>query len=115
MKQLVFVYGTLLRGEANAGELVNAQYLGAHKTDAVFTMLDLGAYPAVVLGGDTAIAGEVFAVDAATLSRLDSFEDHPDEYSRIEIMTPFGEAWIYTYRTTPATAAVIVSGDWRHR
>lgn len=115
MKQLVFVYGTLRRGESNQHMLRRADCLGTHKTEPVYTMFNLGFFPAIVPGGATAIVGEVFAVDTATLAMLDSFEECPEEYIRDQVTTPFGEAWIYVYRHIPKDAAVIPSGDWCDR
>ena len=96
-EELVFVYGTLRQGEANHGLLRGAKYLGTHRTQRRYTMRDLGAYPAIVEGGVTAVVGEVYAMDKKTLARLDRLEDCPEEYSRGRLKTPFGWAWIYVY------------------
>ncbi|MDQ2695481.1 MAG: gamma-glutamylcyclotransferase [Pseudomonadota bacterium] len=108
----VFVYGTLRRGGSNHRWLRGAPRLGAHRTAAQFTLLDLGPYPAAVAGGRTALRGEVYAVDAARLALLDRLEDCPREYRRQRIPTPFGAAWIYLYRRPAPGAPRIASGDW---
>ena len=110
--ELVFVYGTLRRGEANHGFLRGAKCLGMHRTERRYTMHDLGAYPAIVEGGTTAVLGEVYAVDNKMLARLDRLEDYPEEYSRGRVKTPFGWAWIYLYCGAPENGAAIASGDW---
>ncbi len=109
---LLFVYGTLRRGESNGHLLERSEYLGKHTTDPIYTMFSFGPYPAIVAGGATAITGEVYAVDAATLARLDRFEEYPEEYMRNHIATPFGMAWVYVYRLLPKGASLIISGDW---
>jgi gamma-glutamylcyclotransferase (GGCT)/AIG2-like uncharacterized protein YtfP len=40
-------------------------------------MHDLGAFPAIVPGGATPIAGEVYELDADTLRALDHLEGYP--------------------------------------
>ena len=115
MRQLVFVYGSLRPGEVYHHLLAGAKHLGSHRTEPRYTMLDLGAYPAVIKGGRTAIVGDVLAVDAALLARLDVFEEHPHEYARTLIATPFGKAWMYLYRRPARSATHVVSGDWCNR
>ena len=113
MRYLVFVYGTLLRGEVNHYLLSGAEPLGPHRTEPCYTLFHLGAYPGVAPGGGTAIHGEVYGVDGAGLARLDQLEDYPRLYDRRLIPTPFGRAWIYLYRGRLADRPVIPGGDWR--
>jgi len=113
MHHLVFVYGTLLRGQVNHRLLSGARLLGPHRTEPCFTLYDLGAYPGVARGGRTAVAGEVYEVDQAGLLRLDRLEDYPRLYNRILIPCPYGRAWIYLYRGRLGDRPVIRSGDWR--
>ncbi|ESQ16560.1 MAG TPA: gamma-glutamylcyclotransferase [Chromatiaceae bacterium] len=113
MEHRVFVYGTLLRGEANHGLLAKARFLGAHQTKPCFRMLLLGAYPGLVAGGSTAIAGEVYSINQAILSVLDRLEDYPRLYDRRLIPTPYGPAWLYLYRGKAKDRPTISSGNWR--
>ncbi|MFB1487792.1 MULTISPECIES: gamma-glutamylcyclotransferase [unclassified Thiocapsa] len=113
MRQRVFVYGTLLRGEVNHHLLVQAEYLGSHRTEACFSLYLLRAYPGAVRGGATAIRGEVYAVDHAGLRRLDRLEDYPALYDRRLLATPFGRAWIYLFRGSVRDRPLIPGGDWR--
>ncbi|WP_070963347.1 gamma-glutamylcyclotransferase family protein [Vibrio sonorensis] len=108
---LVFVYGTLRRGESNHHFLARSQYLGCFETPAEYTLYDLGDYPAVVYGSN-AICGEVYSIDDETLNRLDKLEDVPREYRREAIKTPFGVAWIYLYQDSTLLKKTILSGDW---
>ena len=113
----VFVYGTLLDGEANHGLLNGAKRLGQAFTPAEFTMHDLGGYPAIVTGGVTAIRGEVCEIDDHALGRLDALEGHPHYYQRQHIRLQDGRS-VFAY-ILPSTQArgfrVIPSGDWRRR
>jgi gamma-glutamylcyclotransferase (GGCT)/AIG2-like uncharacterized protein YtfP len=113
MRHLVFVYGTLLRGQVNHRLLDGARLLGPHRTEPCFTLYGLGAYPGVARGGRTAIAGEVYELDRTGLARLDRLEDYPRLYDRVLIPSPYGRAWIYVYRGLVRDRPVIGSGDWR--
>jgi gamma-glutamylcyclotransferase (GGCT)/AIG2-like uncharacterized protein YtfP len=113
MRQRVFVYGTLLRGEVNHHLLAQAEYLGSHRTGACFSLYLLRAYPGAVRGGATAIRGEVYAVDHAGLRRLDRLEDYPALYDRRLLATPYGRAWIYLFRGSVRDRPLIPGGDWR--
>jgi gamma-glutamylcyclotransferase (GGCT)/AIG2-like uncharacterized protein YtfP len=113
MAHLVFVYGTLLRGEVNHRLLAGARFLGEHRTDPCLTLYRLGAYPGAVRGGRTAVSGEIYRVDSATLRLLDRLEDSPRLYKRETLGTPRGAAWVYLYRGRVGGRPVIPSGDWR--
>lgn len=114
---IVFVYGTLLRGEGNHRLLDRARRIGDARTTATFTLLDLGAWPAMVAGGSTSVRGELYEVDAATLRALDDFEGDPDEYRRTRIELDDGRVADAYLLAAPASAdaRVIASGDWRVR
>ncbi|MFO1433707.1 MAG: gamma-glutamylcyclotransferase family protein [Candidatus Competibacteraceae bacterium] len=110
----LFVYGTLRRGECNHPLLRAAPFLGQCRTAGRYTLFHLGGYPAAIAGGRTALVGEVYTLNKALLTRLDSLEDYRREYGRDRIATPYGPAWIYLYRRPPAlTTPIIFSGDWR--
>jgi gamma-glutamylaminecyclotransferase len=113
MEHRVFVYGTLLRGEVNHHLLSDARFLGLHRTEPRFTLLVLGAYPGLVAGGDTAVFGEVYGVDAAGLRRLDRLEDYPRLYGRQLIATAHGSAWVYLFRGPRQDRVQLPHGDWR--
>ena len=110
----VFIYGTLLPGEGNHELLATALRIGAARTLPVYELVDLDAYPAMVAGGGTAIAGEVWEVDAATLDALDRLEEHPGYYYRETIQLEDGqEALVYLLLEGEVTGLPrIASGDW---
>lgn len=113
---LVFVYGTLRRGESNHYLLREARYLGRHRTAARYTLLDLGPYPAALANGRTALSGELYRLNHTLLGRLDVLENYPHEYTRVLIPTRLGKAWIYLYRHRPSTEIpTIANGDWCRR
>lgn len=101
----VFVYGTLMRGEAAHHLLGAADFRGTAALPPRYTLLDCGWYPALVEGGETAVQGEVFDVDHDRLPALDAFEDAPRIYTRTRRPVPgHGEAWIYLMRPEAAAA-----------
>ncbi|WP_437969652.1 gamma-glutamylcyclotransferase family protein [Sorangium sp. So ce260] len=113
----LFVYGTLMRGERSHALLGRARYLGVARTSRAFELADLGAYPALVRGGSTAVLGELYAPDRETLVSLDVYEGCPDLFRREPIELDGGarcEAYLM-----PAGQALgcprIASGDWRAR
>lgn len=110
---LVFVYGTLRRGEVNHYLLETAHFYGPHSTEPHYKMFSLGAYPAVVQGGPDRVQGEVYRVDGRTMSRLDWLEGYPGAYRRKLIPTPWGRAWIYLYREGVHDRKRIPGGLWR--
>lgn len=82
---ILFVYGTLLRGEKNHRQLQPAQRLRQASTAARYALLDLGAWPALALGGKQAVFGEIYRVDTALLLALDAFEESPEVYCRAPV------------------------------
>lgn len=87
----VFVYGTLMRGAANHAvlERQGARFLDAAVTSSPRVLVDLGPYPALLSAAvpapddhRTAVAGEVWELDASRLDELDAFEGAPDLYVR---------------------------------
>jgi gamma-glutamylaminecyclotransferase len=107
---LLFVYGTLKRGQANHALLGRSPLLGEWLTAPKYTLYDLGSYPAVTLEGTTAIYGEVYKVSEKILLRIDRLEEYPLWYDRQLIPTRWGESWIYLM---PSCCGVILgSGCW---
>lgn len=128
---LLFVYGSLLRGESNHAVIAGARFVGEAVTAARYTLVDLGEYPALVDGGESAVVGELYEVEEGLLAVLDEFEGHPDVYVRMRIELQGGEgeqsgeggrsgdaAEVEAYFSPAARAAGcarIESGSWRRR
>lgn len=113
---LLFVYGTLKRGQRNHRLLADQRFVRSTRTTPGFRLYDLGPYPGVVRDADAgAVAGELFAVSECCLDELDDFEGVPDLFTRERIDLADGTtAWAYLYaRPVPADAP---SGDvWPFR
>jgi gamma-glutamylcyclotransferase (GGCT)/AIG2-like uncharacterized protein YtfP len=99
---LIFVYGTLKRGGRNHHYLAGQQFLGEACTAPGYTLFSLGDYPGMVRSADAAnhVTGEVWAVDAAGLARLDELEGVDEQlYARelIALAAPFADQTAETY------------------
>lgn len=113
---LIFVYGTLLRGESNHCELGAARFVADACTEPRYELVSLGHYPALLEHGTDAVRGEIFDVPDEWLGHLDLFEDVPTLYERKRVALTHGEAIGYVMRRDVAGAAPrIESGDWRAR
>ncbi|MDF1628570.1 MAG: gamma-glutamylcyclotransferase [Alcanivoracaceae bacterium] len=115
MATLVFVYGTLMRGERNHHWMRGARFVGGAVTAARFSLWSLGAYPVICPKGRTRVRGEVFRLSYAHLRRLDILEEYPRFYHRCREPTRFGPAWIYYQSNPPLQSRLLPGGNWRRR
>ncbi|TDG00397.1 gamma-glutamylcyclotransferase family protein [Paenibacillus piri] len=117
----VFVYGTLLVGEANHG--IVAPFLRQVAAGAVRGRLyDAGAYPAVVLGGEEQeiVRGEWLAVTGEGLTAMDALEEYEgpggdNDYERVWVSDAFDDSrqgWIYVW-LDPRGCSRIPGGSWK--
>jgi gamma-glutamylaminecyclotransferase len=113
MAVLLFVYGTLLRGEPNHPQLSDASFVRSTRTAAAYELVDLGGYPALLEDGESAISGEVYDVNAELLARIDAFEEVPDLYERkrVDLIDGSVDAYVMS-RARAAGAPRIVDGSW---
>jgi gamma-glutamylaminecyclotransferase len=110
---LLFVYGTLRRGQENHSQLADARFVAEVRTEPRFELVDLGGYPGLLEGGETAVSGELYELDAAHLARLDEFEDVPQLYERKLISVEDACAHVYVMPRDRATFAPRIDlGDW---
>ena len=111
----VFVYGTLIAGEANAHWAGNARRQKAWTTGTIY---DTGwGYPAFVKRGRTHVKGEVLTVDDDGFKSMDWLEGYPRLYRREQIQVHLvggGNvlAWVYIMNNLRKDASVIEGGDW---
>lgn len=118
MKTLLFVYGTLKRGCSNHAQMDGQEFVGPARTEAGFTLYDLGGYPAIVAepGDRNGVVGEVWRVDAEGLSRLDRFEGvHEGLYRRepIALQPPYAGRAIDAYVSVlPVSGRPHVGSEW---
>lgn len=108
----VFVYGTLKRGQRNEHFMHGAEYLGRHSTEKIYSMYEFEDYPAVCLRGSRAITGEVYQISDRQFGMLDDLEWYPHFYQRIEILTGWGDAWMYIVKFKLCHGKKQLPGSW---
>lgn len=79
-KRNVFVYGTLMKGEANHGYLQNSTCSGTALVMG-YDMYNVGAYPAIV-SGDNLIIGELYNVPLEDMPSIDMLEGEGSLYTK---------------------------------
>lgn len=98
-KRNVFVYGTLMKGEANHGYLKNSKCCGSATVEG-YGMYDCGWYPAIV-DGDGLIVGELYEVSVDDMPSIDMLEGEGSLYAkRCEMVNIGGRtvpAFVYVY------------------
>ena len=115
----VFVCGSLLTGERNAGVAMNAR---RQKAWTLGTIYDIGRDdPAFVKRGNTRIDGELLTVNERIMRSMDRVMGYPGLNRRQQFQVNLvggGRvlAWIYLVGRMPEKATVVEDGDWRkHR
>ena len=95
----VFVYGTLLKGEANHRYLENSTLLGTSVIEG-YDLYDVGWYPAIV-PGDSLIIGELYNVAKSDIPAIDRLEGEGSLYrkqcERVILNGKSYFAFIYVY------------------
>ena len=114
----LFVYGTLLKDEANSGLVRHLSSLPAKVHGALYQMP--AGYPAMVLGGQQWVHGEYLAEpDSRLLDILDVYEGvHENLYQRVPVDVVVGlvrhHAWTYIMKNPKRKGGKpIRGGRWR--
>lgn len=102
----IFVYGTLMKGEANHHHLLNdAEFLGEGTIDG-YEMYDLGNYPGIKAGTGT-VTGEVYKVSPAELAAIDRLEGEGYLYIKTPVNVKMSDskvletyAYVYNHGVT---------------
>lgn len=125
-KSFIFFYGTLMRcfGALKAFDPAEKKFEFIGEGFVYGKLYDLGAYPAVILGGETKVFGEIFRVkDLTALAELDFYEGfNPEEIEESLYVRRITQAylkdrilncWIYEYNQSLDDARLIESGDYK--
>ena len=118
LKKLLFVYGTLKRGCSNHHFLEDQEFIGEARTVPGFRLYELGGHPGMVAtaADRDGVTGEIWAVDAEALVRLDGLEGiAAGMYRRdpIPLLAPYADQAIegYVYNRTVKNRRDI-GGTW---
>jgi gamma-glutamylaminecyclotransferase len=113
----LFVYGTLMQGEPGHGVLSGARFVGAARTQARYTLVELGAHAGLLDEGGGAVVGELYELDRRGMLACDKHCDHPARFHRDWIQLDDGtRAYAYFVHGDQARARRrLHGGDWRAR
>jgi gamma-glutamylcyclotransferase (GGCT)/AIG2-like uncharacterized protein YtfP len=113
----IFAYGSLLSGELHHELLAGARHLGAVRTAPAYSLFELVGFPALVAGGTTSVAGELYEITATMRRRIDITKEHPIFFFRQAIRLEDGaEVEAYLMKADQVRARRrIKNGDWRRR
>jgi gamma-glutamylcyclotransferase (GGCT)/AIG2-like uncharacterized protein YtfP len=106
---LLFVYGSLKRGQANHGQLHAARFVAPVRTAARFALRMIDGYPALV-PGDRSIVGELYQLPTEAWLELDDFEG--EGYQRTEVELEGGARAIAYLSSFPSAGAPLAADEW---
>jgi gamma-glutamylcyclotransferase (GGCT)/AIG2-like uncharacterized protein YtfP len=104
---LLFVYGSLKRGQSNHHELGSAVFVCAVRTALQFALRVFDGFPLLVAGAQS-IRGELFVLPTTQLPALDAFEGQ--DYRRCEIELR-DRRCVITYMARDPSHGVAYPGD----
>ncbi len=120
---LLFVYGTLRRGErADLGRNLQTDFISEDRING--KIFSVGWYPGVktnpVKSFDPEVdyvVGDVFRLrDASIIAMLDAYEGYPSLFGRLQTVTEAGhKVWVYTYNHEVGDHQQLPGGDWKCR
>jgi gamma-glutamylcyclotransferase (GGCT)/AIG2-like uncharacterized protein YtfP len=106
---LLFVYGSLKRGERNHHELGPARFVAEVSTLPRFALRVMAGYPLLVAGSQS-IRGELFTLPTSHLASLDAFEGEP--YERCEIDLADGRCATAYMARDPSLGEAFSGDEW---
>ncbi|MBN9121541.1 MAG: gamma-glutamylcyclotransferase [Planctomycetes bacterium] len=113
-RTILFVYGTLRRGERNHRLLAGQEFIGEAVTAPRYRVFDLGPHPGLARDEQNGLAvhGELFAVGECCLAELDDFEEVPGPFVREPIeIDGYEQVWAY-YMNTPVPEGAKSGHRW---
>ena len=116
-KQLVFVYGSLMKGGGHHHIISEQLFLGRAVSKYHYTM-SARFHPFVAdikEHGCSKIHGELYSVNDKVFKAIDKLENHPDYYNRKQVYfnmegDPY-KAWMYFYPKVEGT--IVPTGDYK--
>src|SRR5262245_38690497 len=115
MATILFVYGTLKRGQRNHRLVADQEFLGEALTEPRYRVFDLGPHPGLVAdeANGLAVRGELWAVSDCCLGELDDFEEVPGPFVRaaVRIAGRAGEVQAYFWNR-PAPEGAPAGCEW---
>jgi len=111
-KAILFFYGSLKRGYSNHRLIADQEFLGEAATEPGYRIIELGQYGGMIRDENSTlrVKGELWAVDANCLARLDEFESAEGLWVRLPVAIP-GWTGVQSYCWTGAVPAQTRSSD----
>ena len=113
---IVFVYGTLMRGERAHSYLSKAEFVGEYRLSD-YAIYNLGWYPGIRPKAGSVVYGEVYAVDDRMLKEMDRYEGEGSLYHRTPVTVENDreriDAVAYVY-AQEIHGNEIAGGRWNH-
>ena len=101
---------------------VHCKLIGSYSTEPIYNMYDVDGdtmFCVVETNGNTSVKIEVWEIDETTLDLIEKtysyypqFEEYPQDYKKIDIMSPFGKIEMYFTNVLQSKDNLIVDGDW---
>ncbi len=114
---LVFVYGTLMKGQRAHAYLSEAECIGEYRLPG-YAMYDLGWYPGIVPDPGRTVYGEVYRVSGRMLREMDRYEGEGSLYHRVRATAENGSGtvsvFVYVYAKETGSG-FIPDGKWTGR
>jgi gamma-glutamylcyclotransferase (GGCT)/AIG2-like uncharacterized protein YtfP len=114
-KTILFLYGTLKRGQQNNHFLAAQQFLREATTMPLYRLYAIGWHPGMVLDADHGeeVKGELWAVDDEALAKMDEYEGHPTWFIRRDVAVRDCFEEVQTYMFNQRVPPGAVSGtEW---
>jgi gamma-glutamylcyclotransferase (GGCT)/AIG2-like uncharacterized protein YtfP len=114
---LLFAYGSLLPGERDHELMAGATLIGPARTRPGYKLVDLGVYPALLVGGDASVVGELYRIDKKRRFAIDVRKECPVLFHRTSVTLEDGtvaEAYAMLEDQVRGKRR-IAGGDWRRR
>jgi gamma-glutamylaminecyclotransferase len=115
-KTVLFVYGTLKRGQKSHHMISSQEFLGEATTMPLYRLYGLGWHPGMVLDTENGleVKGELWAVDDATLAKLDEYEGVAESWyirDDVAVRDHFEnvQTYFFNQKILPGT---ISGGEW---
>lgn len=123
-KILIGVYDDYRHGGCLNGVLNKAscKLIGSYSTEPDYSMYDLGDKSlncGVKVDGNNSIKVEVWEISESYLDKIErsynyysDFEEYPQDYSKKEVLSPFGKISMYFINEIKSEDKLVISGDW---
>lgn len=123
-KYLIGIYDDYReKGISNSSfDKVHCKLIGSYSTEPIYNMYDVDGdtmFCVVKTDGNSSIKVEVWEVDETTIEKIErnynyypAFEEFPQDYKKVDVMSPFGKIEMYFTNIKQLETNLIVNGDW---